>query len=113
EEAEQLCRNIAIIDHGEIIENNSMRRLLATLDVQSFVLDVCGLGSTPPVIEGVQVTRRDAQTLEVEMPSTHDLNALFAALTAAGIKVTSMRTRTNRLEALFLRLVEHERGVSP
>ncbi|MGH8118369.1 MAG: ABC transporter ATP-binding protein [Rhodanobacteraceae bacterium] len=106
EEAEQLCRNIAIIDHGEIIENSSMRRLLAKLDVQSFVLDVTGLDGALPELEGVKIARRDAQTLEVEVPSTHNLNAVFAGLTAAGITVTSMRTRTNRLEALFLRLIE-------
>ncbi|MGH8151811.1 MAG: ABC transporter ATP-binding protein, partial [Rhodanobacteraceae bacterium] len=112
EEAEQLCRNIAIIDHGEIIENSSMRRLLSKLQVQSFVLDVTGLDGGLPTLEGVKIERRDAQTLEVEMPSTHNLNGLFAVLTAAGITVTSMRTRTNRLEALFLRLVERERGES-
>src|SRR5579875_1423491 len=106
EEAEQLCRNIAIIDHGEIVEDTSMRRLLAKLDVQSFVLDVTGLGDALPELDGVKLTRIDAQTLEAEMPSTHNLNALFAALTTHGITVTSMRNKTNRLEELFVRLVE-------
>jgi ABC-2 type transport system ATP-binding protein len=107
EEAEQLCRNIAIIDHGEIVEDTSMRRLLSKLDVQSFVLDVTGFdGVTLPQLDGVKLVRLDDQTLEAEMPSTHDLNALFAALTAHGITVTSMRNKTNRLEELFVRLVE-------
>ena len=106
EEAEQLCRNIAIIDHGEIVEDTSMRRLLSKLDVQSFVLDVMGFDGTLPQIDGVKLLRLDDQTLEAEMPSTHDLNALFAALTAHGITVTSMRNKTNRLEELFVRLVE-------
>jgi ABC-2 type transport system ATP-binding protein len=106
EEAEQLCRNIAIIDHGEIVEDTSMRRLLSKLDVQSFVLDVTGFDGTLPQIDGVKLLRLDDQTLEAEMPSTHDLNALFAALTAQGITVTSMRNKTNRLEELFVRLVE-------
>src|SRR5574337_2015658 len=110
EEAEQLCRNIAIIDHGEIIEDTSMRRLLAKLDVQSFVLDVTGLDGTLPELSGVKLARVDAQTLEVEIPSSHNINALFAALTAHGITVTSMRNKTNRLEELFVRLVERENG---
>jgi len=106
EEAEQLCRNIAIIDHGEIVEDTSMRRLLSKLDVQSLVLDVTGLDCTLPRIDGVKLVRIDDQTLEAEMPSTHNLNALFAVLTAQGITVTSMRNKTNRLEELFVRLVE-------
>jgi len=106
EEAEKLCRNIAIIDHGEIVEDTSMRRLLSKLDVQSFVLDVTGFEGTLPQLDGVKLTRIDDQTMEAEMPSTHDLNALFAGLTAHGITVTSMRNKTNRLEELFVRLVE-------
>ncbi len=110
EEAEQLCRNIAIIDHGEIIEDTSMRRLLSKLDVQSLVLDVAGFDGTLPELPGVALTRIDGQTLEAEMPSSHNLNALFAALTAYGITVTSMRNKTNRLEELFVRLIERENG---
>lgn len=113
EEAEQLCRNIAIIDHGEIVEDTSMRRLLSKLDVQSFVLDVTGLDGSLPALDGVKLTRIDGQTLEAEMPSTHNLNALFAGLTAQGITVTSMRNKTNRLEELFVRLVErNDNGAS-
>jgi len=70
------------------------------------VLDVTGLDGTLPRIDGVKLVRIDDQTLEAEMPSTHNLNALFAVLTAQGITVTSMRNKTNRLEELFVRLVE-------
>ncbi|HET7359591.1 MAG TPA: ABC transporter ATP-binding protein [Rhodanobacteraceae bacterium] len=107
EEAEQLCRNIAIIDHGSIIENTSMRRLLGKLDVETFVLDTGELPAALPDIAGITLRRIDAQTLEAEMARGHDLNSLFAALTAHGIAVTSMRTKTNRLEELFVRLVDN------
>jgi ABC-2 type transport system ATP-binding protein len=83
-----------------------MRRLLSKLDVQTLVLDVTGFEGVLPQLDGVKLTRLDGQTLEAEMPSTHDLNALFAALTTHGITVTSMRNKTNRLEELFVRLVE-------
>ena len=110
EEAESLCRNIAIIDHGTIIENTSMKRLLATLDVETFVLDV-DEGSQPlPQLNGVTFRRVDDRTLEAEMVRKQDLNSLFAALTNSGITVHSMRTKTNRLEELFVRLVEQGRA---
>jgi ABC-2 type transport system ATP-binding protein len=107
EEAEQLCRNIAIIDHGSIVENTSMKRLLAKLDVETFVLDTAELRDPLPQIEGVKLHRVDAQTLEAEMARGHDLNSLFAHLTAHGIAVTSMRNKANRLEELFVRLVDN------
>jgi ABC-2 type transport system ATP-binding protein len=109
EEAEKLCRNIAIIDHGSIIENTSMHRLLATLDVETFVLDVAAMPDPLPLLPGVKLRRRDEQTLEAEMARAYDLNSLFAALSTHGIKVTSMRNKTNRLEELFMRLVDGER----
>ncbi len=111
EEAESLCRNIAIIDHGTIIENTSMKRLLSTLDVETFVLDLTA--SAPielPVVAGIILRRIDERTLEAEMAHKQDLNALFTALTHSGIIVHSMRTKTNRLEELFVRLVEHGRN---
>jgi ABC-2 type transport system ATP-binding protein len=106
EEAEQLCRNIAIIDHGRIVENTSMRKLLAKLDVESFVFDLAAPAASLPEIHGVRFTRVDEQTLEAEMPREHDLNSLFAALSAHGVVVRSMRNKSNRLEELFVRLVE-------
>ena len=111
EEAESLCRNIAIIDHGTIIENTSMKRLLSTLDVETFVLDLTA--SAPielPVVAGIILRRIDERTLEAEMAHKQDLNALFTALTNSGIIVHSMRTKTNRLEELFVRLVEQGRA---
>ena len=110
EEAESLCRNIAIIDHGTIIENTSMKRLLATLDVETFVLDVSEAPAELPQLDGIGFRRIDERTLEAEMARTQNLNALFGALTAGGITVNSMRTKTNRLEELFVRLVEGGRG---
>ena len=106
EEAENLCRNVAIIDHGRIIEHTSVRALLAKLDVETFVLDLAPPHAPPvlPHVEGMQLRRVDDDTLEVELPKGRDLNALFAALSAAGILVRSMRTKANRLEELFLRL---------
>ncbi len=106
EEAEQLCRNIAIIDKGTIIENTTMKRLLAKLDVETFVLDLAAPCASLPAIPGVGLVRIDEHTVEAEMSRAHDLNSLFAALTAHGITVTSMRNKANRLEELFVRLVE-------
>ncbi|WP_430536814.1 ABC transporter ATP-binding protein [Dyella ginsengisoli] len=109
EEAEQLCRNIAIIDHGTIVENTSMKRLLAKLDSETFVLDVTTAPDQLPALNDITLRRVDEHTLEAEMPRTSDLNALFAALTEHGIAVKSMRNKTNRLEELFVRLVENGR----
>ena len=106
EEAEQLCRNIAIIDHGSIVENTTMKRLLGKLDVETFILDTGDLPTTLPDVDGVVLRRVDEHTLEAEMSRGHDLNSLFSALSAVAIQVTSMRTKTNRLEELFVRLVE-------
>jgi ABC-2 type transport system ATP-binding protein len=106
EEAEQLCRNIAIIDRGRIIENTSMRKLLAKLDVETFVLDLAEPVASLPDVPGVALSRVDENTLEAEMSREHDLNSLFAALTAGGVVIRSMRNKANRLEELFVRLVE-------
>ncbi len=106
EEAESLCRNIAIIDHGRIIENTAMKTLLAKLDVEAFLLDLAKPCAELPAVDGVKLTRVDAQTLEAEMSRSHDLNSLFAALTARGLTVTSMRNKANRLEELFVRLID-------
>jgi ABC-2 type transport system ATP-binding protein len=106
EEAEQLCRHIAIIDRGLIIENTTMRSLLATLDVEGFVLDVDDTGAQLPQLPGVRLARIDGHTLEADVPKSVDLSAVFAALSASGIRVRSMRNRSNRLEELFMRLVE-------
>ena len=106
EEAENLCRNVAIIDHGRIIEHTTVKALLTQIDVETFVLDLvapCTQQSLPQ-IEGLNLRRMDESTLEVELPRGRDLNTLFAALSTAGLVVRSMRTKSNRLEELFLRL---------
>jgi ABC-2 type transport system ATP-binding protein len=105
EEAESLCRNLAIIDHGRIVEQGPMRALLAKLDVEGFVLDIEDtLPEQLPTIEGATLKRRDAHTLAIDMPRAMDLNRMFAALDAGGIRVRSMRPKTNRLEELFVRM---------
>ncbi|MDH5822594.1 ABC transporter ATP-binding protein [Luteimonas sp. RD2P54] len=113
EEAESLCRNLAIIDHGRIIEQGPIRTLLAGLDVEGFVLDIDGPPPAPlPRIPGVGLQASDDHTLDVELPRAMDLNRVFAALDAAGVRVRSMRTRSNRLEELFVRLTG-EAGAPP
>ena len=105
EEAENLCRNLAIIDRGLIVEHGPMRTLLAKLDVEGFLLDIDG--SLPPVlpgIEGAKLLAVDDHTLDVDMPRAMDLNRVFAVLGDAGIRVRSMRTKSNRLEELFVNL---------
>jgi ABC-2 type transport system ATP-binding protein len=105
EEAESLCRNLAIIDHGRIVEQGPMKSLLAKLDVEGFLLDIDGsLPAALPAIEGATLAAADDHTLDVEMPRAMDLNRVFAALGDAGIRVRSMRNKTNRLEELFVRM---------
>ncbi len=106
EEAEELCRNIAIIDHGEIVKNTDMKSLLATLDIETFVLDVREPLTVPPTIEGMELKLRDELTLEASLPKQKSLNAMFSALDEVGVRVLSMRNKANRLEELFLRLVD-------
>ena len=106
EEAERLCRNIAIIDHGEIIRNTDMKSLLATLDVETFILDLREPVDRCPSVEGMEITLRDERTLEASLPREKSLNKLFAELDRQDIHVLSMRNKANRLEELFLRLVD-------
>ena len=113
EEAESLCRNLAIIDHGTIVEQGPMRALLAKLDVEGFLLDVEGaLPAQLPVIEGTTLVATDGNTLDLEMPRAMDLNGVFARLSEAGIRVRSMRTKSNRLEELFVRLTGENAGTA-
>ena len=105
EEAENLCRNLAIIDRGTIVQQGPMKALLAMLDIEGFLFDIEGtLPGTLPVIEGALLHVVDDHTLDLEMPREMDLNRVFAALGEAGIRVRSMRTKSNRLEELFVRL---------
>ncbi|GGJ87580.1 ABC transporter ATP-binding protein [Alloalcanivorax dieselolei] len=106
EEAESLCRRIAIIDHGVIVENTDMRSLLEKLQMETFVLDLQRPLQSAPELCGFHVRLRDAATLEVDVPKTESLNRLFGALAEQDIQVLSMRNKANRLEELFVRLVE-------
>ncbi len=106
EEAESLCRHIAIIDHGQIVENTDMKSLLEKLQVETFILDLARPVTEAPRLPGFQVRLRDAATLEVEVPKTENLNQLFVELAERDLRVMSMRNKANRLEELFVRLVE-------
>ena len=109
EEAEQLCRSIAIIDHGEIIEQNSMKKFLAKLDRETFVLDLGVDLEAAPEIPGFKLQLVDAHTLELEVSKHEPLNVAFQALTDLDIPINSMRNKANRLEELFVSLVEKKR----
>lgn len=105
EEAEQLCRNIGIIDHGRIVEHTSMRELLAKLHVETFLLDLRNPQQEAPQLEGYPVRLVDPLTLEVQVEKSQGINALFAQLAVRGIEVLSLRNKSNRLEELFVSLV--------
>jgi ABC-2 type transport system ATP-binding protein len=118
EEAESLCRNLAIIDKGRIVEQGPMKALLAKLDVEGFLFDIDGTlpASLPAALSafpGTTMHATDDHTLDVEMPRAMDLNRVFAALNDAGIRVRSMRTKSNRLEELFVRLTSENLDKSP
>ena len=106
EEAESLCRHIAIIDEGRIIENDRMSSVLRKLHTETFVLNLREPLQQLPALPDYRVARVDETTLEIEVTKEQNLNAIFGALSAAGIEVLSMRNKANRLEELFLRLVE-------
>jgi ABC-2 type transport system ATP-binding protein len=106
EEAETLCRNIAIIDAGRIIENDRMSTVLRKLHTETFVLNLRVPLRAPLVLPGYRVSAPDETTLEVEISKEQNLNEIFAALSVAGGEVVSMRNKANRLEELFIRLVE-------
>jgi ABC-2 type transport system ATP-binding protein len=106
EEAESLCRNIAIIDEGELIENTSTRSLLNTLHVETFILDIADPLKKLPDLPGHSLKLVDECTLEADICRDEAINDLFSDLSAQGIRILSMRNKTNRLEQLFIRLVE-------
>ena len=106
EEAEQLCKNIAIIDHGELVENTSMKDLLSRLDVQGFVLDINQSLDQPPSIPNFPITLEDSTTLNVVIKKDQSINDLFDQLSELGIKVSSMRNESNRLEEMFIEMVK-------
>lgn len=110
EEAESLCRNVAIIDNGKIVENTSIRALLKQLNREVFIMDTRDSIGDELRVPGYQVHRVDDQSMEVEVEKGQSLNDLFANLSSQGVQVTSMRNKANRLEELFVSLVETGRG---
>ena len=106
EEAEALCRHIAIINHGKIVENTSMKELLRQLDREVFILDCLEELPDTITIDGFLTRRVDDHTLEVEVQKGQHLNQIFTALDGADIHISSMRNRANRLEEMFVNLVE-------
>lgn len=105
EEAEMLCRNIGIIQKGELIEDTSMKSLLAKLQFETFILDIESSGRMP-VIKGYNSELVDEGTLSVEVARDQGINEVFNQLSEQGVKVLSMRNKSNRLEELFLKLTE-------
>jgi ABC-2 type transport system ATP-binding protein len=112
EEAESLCRRIAIIDRGTIVENTDTKSLLAKLSMETFVIDPSEPLRELPRIESYPARLRPDGSLEVDVARDQGLNHLFRQLEAAGIAVASMRNKANRLEELFVRMVEGEEGRS-
>jgi len=105
EEAESLCRNIAIIDKGVIIENTSMTSMLRRLNQEVFVLDTEDVIDDLPTLQGFELTQVGESSFEVSVAKESSLNRLFSALNEAGITVLSMRNKQNRLEQLFIDMV--------
>jgi len=110
EEAEMLCRNIGIIQKGELIENTSMKSLLAKLQFETFILDLDS-SDRQPVITGFDFEMIEDSTLAVEVARDQGINEVFSQLTEQGIKVLSMRNKSNRLEELFLKITEEKHVV--
>ncbi len=107
EEAEMLCRNIGIINHGVIVQNTSMKALLAKLNLETFVFDLAP-NSPSCELEGFVSRRIDERSIEVDVDRDSELNGIFSQFSAHNIKVLSMRNKANRLEELFINLVSKE-----
>jgi len=112
EEAESMCNNIAIINKGEVVESTSMKELLSRLHVETFVLDLKEPLATLPEINELTLRQIDPSTIEVELDKSRSLNFLFENLSQHNIRVMSMRNKTNRLEELFIKLVENGNNAS-
>jgi ABC-2 type transport system ATP-binding protein len=108
EEAEQLCKNIAIIDQGKIVKNTSMKTLLATLRHQTFVFNTESPINDLPTMEPFVATLVDTNTFELRVDNNWSLNDVFSVLTQHNLRIHSMRNKTNRLEELFLDLIKHD-----
>ena len=112
EEAENLCRNIAIIDEGEIVKNTDMRSLLTQLSTETFIFDTQDPIEKLPVIEGYGVEKTDTNCLEVEIDKGQTINRVFEEFSKQNIEVVSMRNKVSRLEELFVSLVENKNEVN-
>jgi ABC-2 type transport system ATP-binding protein len=106
EEAESLCRNIAIIDHGLIVENSDMASLLSRLHIDHFIMDLAEPLANVPIISGYQLERISEKALNVAVPKENGLNRLFSELSARNISVVSLKNKSNRLEQLFMDLID-------
>jgi ABC-2 type transport system ATP-binding protein len=113
EEAESLCRNVAVIDHGRIEVVAETQALLAGLDTETFVLNLKRPVTGAPTLDGFTLSLADATTIEAQLHRNQSLNELFAALGRHGIEVGSMRNKQNRLEQLFLEMVDRGRAGRP
>ena len=111
EEAEMLCRNIGIINRGELIENTTMKSLLSKLHVETFILDL-DVQAFDYQLDGVNSQKFDTGSLEIEVEKSAGLNRVFAQLSELGVKVNSMRNKANRLEELFVDIVRQESEVA-
>lgn len=109
EEAESLCKHVAIIDHGQIIQNTSVRKLLQQLNREVFILDTAEVLEAMPAVDGYVFRQLDEHSLEVEIEKGQALNPVFSALSEQRIQVVSMRNKANRLEELFVSLVSNHR----
>lgn len=109
EEAENLCRNIAIIDHGQIMENTTMKKLLGQLNMETFLLDTREEVSSAPEIDGYSLHKIDTHTLAVDVAKDKGLNTLFTQLSDQGVTILSLRNKTNRLEELFIGMVNENK----
>lgn len=111
EEAEMLCRNIGIIQHGELVENTSMKQLLSQLESETFIFDLMPKSPLPDLV-GYESRLVDTSTLEVDVKREQGLNGVFSQLSDQGIQILSMRNKANRLEELFVSLVKKDNQVS-
>ncbi len=108
EEAESLCKNIAIINHGKIVENTSMKKLLSKLNKETFIFDLNNPIKELPNLDDYNLKLIDTTTIEVEVDRERNINKLFEILTKKNINITSMRNKTSRLEELFLKLLNNK-----
>lgn len=109
EEAEQLCNHVAIIDQGEILKDTSMQKLLQTFSAQTFILTTAEPVDIPPPIETLELTKMDSYTFELCIDKEQSLNHVFSLLTEHGLVINSLRNKTNRLEELFINMINHEK----